>query len=297
MKVKTLFLIITSVTLFTACSKKLTHIQGKTVEEVATIYSVMKDVLYGSDAEQKMDIYLAKDAKSLGKRNYTVVFLHGGGYYFSDKSQEERYIEPYLQKGMNVVNLNYRLKRGISMASSDLTNASNFLKTNNGSYNLNLENIIVTGFSAGAHIAINVGVSVNNPEYAHKLDNGIKISGVINFSGSVARLDIVEKTFLDSEIEAYQMVGKALFSSEGYESKDVIAVYEPITYFDKADPPVFLWQGGEDDQIIPETYKPFIPLLRKNKDVHVFVPNGKHSPTEEEFRKAYVEIFTFLDEL
>jgi acetyl esterase/lipase len=243
MKVKTLFLIVISVILFTACSKKLTYIQGKTVEEVATTYSVMKNIPYGSGVEQQMDIYLAKDAKSLGKRNYTVVFLHGGGYYFSDKSQEERYIEPYLQKGMNIINLSYRLKRGISMATSDLTDALNFLKTNNGNYNLSLENIIVTVFSAGAHIATNVGVSANNPEYAHKLDNGIKISGVINFSGLVAGLDIVEKTFLDSEIEAYQMVGKALFSPEGYESKDVIAVYEPITYFDKADPLVFLWRG------------------------------------------------------
>jgi acetyl esterase/lipase len=99
MKVKTLFLIVISVILFTACSKKLTYIQGKTVEEVATTYSVMKNIPYGSGVEQQMDIYLAKDAKSLGKRNYTVVFLHGGGYYFSDKSQEERYIEPYLQKG------------------------------------------------------------------------------------------------------------------------------------------------------------------------------------------------------
>ncbi len=27
----------------------------------------------------------------------------------------------------------------------------------------------------------------------------------------------------------------------------------------------------------------------------MFIPNGKHSPNQEEFEKAYVEIFKFLD--
>lgn len=29
----------------------------------------------------------------------------------------------------------------------------------------------------------------------------------------------------------------------------------------------------------------------------MFIPNGKHSPTEEEFERAYIEIFKFLDKL
>jgi len=40
-----------------------------------------------------------------------------------------------------------------------------------------------------------------------------------------------------------------------------------------------------------------MPLLRKNKDVHFFVANGKHSPTDGEFKNAYTEILTFLDKL
>jgi acetyl esterase/lipase len=65
----------------------------------------------------------------LSDKNFTVIFLHGGGYYLSDKSKEEKYIQPYLDKGMNVVNLNYRLKRGIPIATEDLTNALHFFKS------------------------------------------------------------------------------------------------------------------------------------------------------------------------
>lgn len=278
-------------------AQKLAEIPDLSPEERASAYEIYKDVFYGSDAEQNIDIYLSKQASRYGKSNFTIVFLHGGGYYFSDKTQEERYIEPYLKKGLNVVNLNYRLKRGVPMATSDLTHALNFLKAKNADYGLNLENVIVTGFSAGAHIATNVGLAQNNPEYPNKLDGGIQIVGIINFSGPVDRLDMVERIFTEHPNEQYQAVGKALFSTEEYESKENLSVFEPITYFDTNDPPVFLWHGGQDDQIPPVTFERFVPLLRKDKDFRIFIPEAKHSPTKEELEKAYIEVFKFLDEL
>lgn len=196
-----------------------------------------------------------------------------------------------------MVNINYRLKKGVPIAISGLTRALNFLEANNNDYLLNLGNIVVTGFSAGAHIATNVGLSQNNPEFPTPLKTGVTITAVINFLGSVGRQDIIERTFINSDIEVFNTLGKALFPFEGYEVEDVYAVYEPITYFDENDPPLFLWQGSVDEQIVPETYSAFISLLRKNKDVHILVANGKHSPTEEEFNHAYIEIFSFLDKL
>jgi acetyl esterase/lipase len=296
-EITSIYLILIFLIILSSCSKKLTFTADLSATEKETVYKVLKDVSSGSDAEQVMDIYLSQNAKSFGKRNCTIVFLHGGGYYFSDKSQEERYIEPYLKKGLNVVNLNYRLKRGIPLATGDLTHALNFLKSNNSDYNLNLDNVIVTGFSAGAHLATLVGLSQNNPEYANKLDDGITITGIINFSGPVDGLDVVERIFTEHENEQYQAVGKALFSPEDYESKEKMEVFEPITHFDPKDPPIFLWHGGLDDQIPPVTYDKFIPLLRNGKDIRIFIPDGKHSPNQEEFDNAYIEIFKFLDGL
>lgn len=291
------YLILIFSILLSSCSKKLTLLTDLSESEKETVYQILKNVSYDSDSEQVMDIYLSQKAKSFGKRNYTVVFLHGGGYYFSDKSQEERYIEPYLRKGLNVINLNYRLKRGISLAMGDLTTALNFLNANNADYGLNLDNVIVTGFSAGAHIATNVGLAQNNPEYSNLLDKGITITGIINFSGPVDGLDVVERIFTDHDNEQFKAVGKALFPSEGYESRENIARYEPITYFDQNDPPVFLWQGGLDDQIPPVTFERFVPLMRKDKDLRIFIPDGKHSPNQKEFEKAYIDLFKFLDDL
>ncbi|WP_373493364.1 alpha/beta hydrolase fold domain-containing protein [Aquiflexum sp.] len=295
MKITTLYLLLIFSFVLSSCSKKLTSTVDLSATEKETVYKILKDVSYDSDAEQVMDIYLSQNAKSYGKRNYTIVFLHGGGYYFSDKSQEERYIEPYLSKGLNVVNLNYRLKRGIPLATSDLTNALNFLKANNTHYGLNLDNVIVTGFSAGAHIATNVGLAQNNPEYPNKLDEGIVIVGIINFSSPVDGLDLIERIFIEHENDLFSQVGKALFAPDDYESKENLAIYEPITYFDPSDPPIFLWQGALDDQVPPVTFEQFDLKMRKDKDLRIFIPDGKQSPSKGQFENAYIEIFKFLD--
>ncbi|ULQ51320.1 alpha/beta hydrolase [Flavihumibacter fluvii] len=284
----------------TSCSIKLASTVDRTNEQIKAIYKVRKDVSYGSEKEQTMDIYISGDAKKLGDKNFTIVFIHGGGYYVSDKSEEEKYIEPYLKKGLNVINLNYRLKKGIPIATEDLTNALNFLKSNSAYYQLHLEHVILSGFSAGAHIASNVGVSTNNPEYPKKLLPGIKISGIINFSGPVDGLDVVEKVFIDNEMPIMKEIGNALFPyTEGYAPKDSITKYEPITYFDKNDPPFFLWHGGKDDQIPPSTFVKFVDLLNedKSKNEVILSVDGVHDPTAIELKAAYNQIFVFLDKL
>lgn len=289
-----LFLII-----FNACSVKLTSIKDKSTEEIKESYLVTKDVAYGVDKEEKVDIYIANDAKNFKNKNFTVVFLHGGGYYLSDKSKEERYIQPYLKKGMNVVNVNYRIKRGIPLATEDLTSVLNFLKANNATYQLNLQKVILTGFSAGAHIASIVGASANNAAYTHKLDKGIGIAGIINFSGPVDGLDVVEKVFMDNEIPIMKDIGNALFVGDSYANKDTVAKYNPITYFDKNDPPFFVWHGGKDDQVPASTFVKFVELLNENtkKNEVMFIPDGLHSPNATELQDAYKKIFIFLDKL
>ena len=283
---------------FSSCSAKLVLIADKTDEQIKTTYQVTKDVPYGSDKEQTVDIYISGEVKKLNRKNFTVIFLHGGGYYVSDKTKEERYIRPYLKKGLNVVNMNYRIKRGIPVATEDLTNALNYLKTQYATYPLNLDRVILAGFSAGAHIASMVAVTANDPVYPNKLAPGIKIAGVINFSGPVDGLDVVERVFMNNEVPIMKEIGMALFpATTDYAPKEIVLKYEPITYFDKNDPPFFLWHGGKDDQVPTSTFEKFVGLLDKdpNKNVVLFLPEGLHSPDANELNSAYEKIFMFLD--
>jgi acetyl esterase/lipase len=274
-----------------SCSKKLEITENLSDDDRESVYKVLKDVSYGSDTEQVMDIYLSHMATSFGNRNYTVVFLNGGGYYFSDKSQEGRYIEPYIKKGLNVINLNYLLKRWVII---DLTRELKFLKAKNADYGLKLDNKIVTGFFARAHIATNMGLAQNNPAYPDKLEEGIQIVGIINFSIPVDDLNAVERIFTEHENELFKTSGKALLAAEDYESKENIPVFEPITCFDPNDPPIFFWPGVQDEQIPPSAFERFVTMLRKTKDFLIYLPEARHSPIKEQLKNAYIEIFKCL---
>lgn len=281
-----------------SCAVRLATVADRTPAQIEAAYRVTKDVAYGPDQEQTMDMYLAPAASQLKQKNYTIVFLHGGGYYTSDKTKEERYIQPYLQKGFNVVNLNYRLKRGVPLATEDLTTALNFLQAHQAAYPLRLDRVILTGFSAGAHIGSLVAVTANDPTYPHPLAAGIKIAGVINFSGPVDGFDVVERVFMANEVPLMHQIGVALFpASLDYAPKAEVRSYEPITYFDRQDPPFFIWHGGQDDQVPPATFEKFVALLQQDpqKNTVLYLPQARHSPKTTELQAAYVEIFKFLD--
>jgi acetyl esterase/lipase len=284
----------------TACTAKTSPVAYSTPAQALASYAISRDVAYGTDREQTMDVYLPRDTRGARRPAYTVVFLHGGGYYLSDKNQEERYIRPYLQRGVAVVNLNYRLKRGIPVATEDLTLALNFLAGHQDAYRLNLRRIVLSGFSAGGHMASLVAVTANDPAYAHPLAAGIRIAGVVNFSGPVGGLDAVEAVFMDHAVPVMKEVGLALFpETVGYAPKEVTRKYEPLTYLDPKDPPFFIWHGGQDDQVPAATFTPFVNVLQRNPRKHVvlFVPDGRHSPSASEFDAAYTRIFEFLDRL
>ena len=53
-------------------------------------------------------------------------------------------------------------------------------------------------------------------------------------------------------------------------------MYEPITYFDKNDPSIFIWHGGLDDQVPPKTFEAFVALLKNdpNKNEVIFDPEA-----------------------
>ncbi len=293
-----LWLRVATLLALSACSVRLAAVADKTPEQIQAAYTVSKEVSYGPDQQQTLDVYRSADGPKRHAKNYTVVFLHGGGYYLSDKAQEERYIQPYLKKGVTVVNLNYRLKRGIPVATEDLTLALNFLAAHRGAYPLNLERVVLSGFSAGAHIASLVAVTTNDPAYPHPLDPGIRIVGVVNFSGPVGGLDVVEEVFMNHPVPVMKEIGLALFpETAGYAPKAVTRQYEPLTYLDPLDPPFFIWQGGQDDQVPPVTFAGFVDRLHQDqqKNTVLFVPEGHHSPSASELEAAYKKIFLFLD--
>jgi acetyl esterase/lipase len=263
-------------------------------------YRVLTDVAYGPHGRQLMDLYLAKDMERLGSRNLTIVFLHGGGFSFGGKAQNQRFISPFLRKGLNVVNVSYRTREGIAVATEDLTLALNHLRRRKEDYRLRLDQVVVGGFSAGGQIASTVAFSQRAPGYPFRLDDGIRIVGVINIAGPVDRLEMVEKIFAGSDREDFQLIARNMFPSGSPFSRDeTLRLFTPMTHFNDEVPAYLLWHGGEDDQIPPATYARFLEALARSQVPHrvLFGPKWRHSPDQAQLDELSVEVFRFLDEI
>jgi len=283
-----------------ASDVSLSLLEDRSERAIDDGYRVLTDVAYGPHDRQLMDLYLATDAERLGPRNFLIVFLHGGGFSFGEKADNQRYINGFLKKGLNVVNVNYRIREGIPLASEDLTLALNHLRRHNGEYRLRLDNVIAGGFSAGGQIASTVGFSQGVPEYPFPLDDGIRIVGVLNIAGPVDRLDIVEEVFASSDREGFRMVAANLFPpGSPFTRNDTLHIFTPFTYFNDDVPAFLLWHGGRDDQIPPSTFARFLETLAQSKVAHriLFDPQWGHSPDDAQVDELFVEVFRFLDDI
>lgn len=284
----------------TSTGPTLASAQTRADQQTIDTHVLHGDVSYGEHGRQVMDIHLARDATRRGGRNYTIVFLHGGGFSFGDKSENGRYVMPFLRDGMNVVNMSYRIRQGVAAATEDLTLALNHLARNRDRYTLDLSNVIVAGFSAGATIATTVGFSQDHTGYPFPLMEGIRIVGILNFSGPVDQLEMVEGIFNSSTDESWKMVGRNLFPpNPRFGREEMIERFTPFTYFDGNVPPFFLSHGGMDDQIPPSTFTRFTEALTSSSVFHriVFYPEAGHSLGQKELQDTFIEVFRFLDGL
>jgi len=129
----------------------------------ASAYFV-KDVAYGSHERNKLDMFIPKSAYSSKTKTPLVIFIHGGG--FSSGSKEKAYesgnrntITTLLQKGVAYASINYPLlssneQEGLIKSLKGSKRALQFVRQNQGSFNIDPNKIIVVGSSAGASTSL-----------------------------------------------------------------------------------------------------------------------------------------------
>ncbi len=108
----------------------------------------MLDIAYGSEPRHKLDLFHAKNPRG------TVVFIHGGYWRSLDKSVFSFVAKPFIDAGLSVAAINYRLCPGvpISEVAEDCRLALTWIIANGGAHKLPVERIALAGHSAGGHL-------------------------------------------------------------------------------------------------------------------------------------------------
>ena len=149
------------------------------------------DLAYGSDSNQKIDLYLPAGRNS---ETPLLIIVHGGGWAGGDKSEGGNWPKGISQNNIAVANVNYRLVDGISITwrdqIDDIDSIVDFLQAKSDDYIFSSEKIIMLGQSAGAHLSM---------LYSHKYDKTSRIKAVISLAGPVDLTSNELKTYLTSK--------------------------------------------------------------------------------------------------
>ena len=257
-------------------------------------YRIVPNVTYltASNWEAKLDLYVARTP--LAPRP-TIVFIHGGGWRGGSKESKGLAILPYLDMGMNVVNVEYRLQRVAQApaAVEDCRCALRWVIQHAKEYGIDVNRLVVSGESAGGHLALTTGMlpaAAGLDRQCPGADN-LKVAAIVNWYGIS---DVNE--LLDGPNMKTYAVG---WLGSAPDREQVARRVSPIAYVRAGLPPI-LTIHGDADPTVP--YPQSVRLHKALTDVGVpnelmTVPGGKHGfdcCTLSQRAAAYVKIREFL---
>ncbi len=195
----------------------------------------LKDVPYGTDAAQKMDVYLPA-GRSTDSTN-VIVLIHGGAWASGDKADFNdniAYLKSQLPK-YAIVNLNYRLA---TLPSSnlwptqlnDINTAFTFIASKSAEYKINTNKIGIGGASAGGHLAL-------LKAYKHNTGN---IKAVVDLFGPTEMADLYQFNASFQPLLTIFMAGTPATNPTSY------AGASPLYSVNSSSPPTIIFHGGID---------------------------------------------------
>jgi acetyl esterase/lipase len=244
--------------------------------------NIDKDLPYSTHKETVLDILQPKDP-SPGKRP-GVLLIHGGGWTGGVKEDRMEYAAAkYLEKGFVVANVEYRLAKVAKApaAVEDVLRAANWFRDNAKKYNVDSNRIVVTGDSAGGHLALMVGMT---PKSA-KLGNPAKVAAVVNFYG----ITDVEDQLAGPNRRDYAVTWMP-------DENGLAQRVSPITYVRRGLPPI-LTIHGDADETVPYEHATRLTkaLLDAGAEATLHTVAGEgHSIPKAKLDAEYEQIFAFL---
>lgn len=212
-------------------------------------YRIVRDLAYGPDARQRLDLYVPDHAAPGAP---VMLFFYGGSWETGNKALYRAFGQAFASKGILVAVADYRLYPQVRYPAflEDSARAFAFVHGHAAAYGGNPRRLFLAGHSAGAYNAMMVAA---DPRYLH--DAGADISqvrGVIGIAGPYDFLPLTDKSLID------------IFG--GTDRPET----QPITHIDGKRPPMFLATGSDDTTVLPRnSYRLAEKLRRYDSPVEV----------------------------
>ena len=208
-------------------------------------YRVVPNVTYhvANGLENRVDLYLPANASGPSP---VLMYIHGGGWVGGSKEGNVLRLLPWLQMGYAVVNVQYRLGR-ISRAPAaveDCLCALHWVRSNADEYGFDADRIVVTGNSAGGHLALTTGMIPSSAgldlECQPKAELGV--AAVVNWYGITDVGDLLAG--VNEKSYAVRWMGSLA------DRMEVAERVSPLSYV-RSDLPPILTIHGDADPTVP----------------------------------------------
>ena len=162
----------------------------------ANEYQMYPNVTYLTmgDTQLKMDIYRRRTATT---PQPTIIYMHGGFWVAGNKEAAILNVLPWMEMGWNVVNVEYRLGPNTLApgALEDSFCALRYVGQQAKTYNVDVDRIVVTGESAGGHLALALGIIPESEGFDRECAANTplpKVAAVINWFGIADVPDVID---------------------------------------------------------------------------------------------------------
>ena len=259
---------------------------SKNVTADTTDAQKISNVSYGTDARQKMDIYLPADRNS--STTPLVILIHGGGWSGGDKQDFGLFIIE-LQKrlpGYAIANINYRLASNnnnlFPTQENDVKAAVEFLLNRSGEYKISKQ-LVLIGASAGAHLSL-------LHSYKHNTNSTIK--AVISLFGPTELVSLYNSPPNPS-------IPLLLAGVTGGTPASHATIYQqssPYNFVSAKSSPTLLFHGGNDPLVPASQSTQLKDKLAANGVVnqYIFYPSEGHGWTGPNLTDTFNKIEVFL---
>ena len=223
----------------------------------------LRDISYGGDPLQQLDVYLPSQAT--GKLP-AVIWIHGGGWREGDKrtgsNQIGTFANELVNRGYVAISCNYRLlpKHLHPAQIDDAQRVVRWLRRHAAEYHIDPDRIGAAGISAGGHLAAMLAAKGDHRPQGDDLD---AISSRVNVAVSLAGpTDFSDRPELITPIINDALLGLAGGSADRL--KEIRSELSPMTYVTPATVPLLFIVGTKDPWVPNQHADVMAEALRKS---------------------------------
>ena len=239
----------------------------------------IRNVSYGPHGKRnQLDIYKPRDATG----SSPVLFqIHGGGWLIGNKEEQALPLMYHLaSRGWVCVAANYRLSPRATFPDHliDVKRALAWIKRHGAEYGADPRFVVVTGGSAGGHLAALVGLTANDPEYQPGFEDvDTSVQGCVPFYGVY---DFLDRHGERGKAAMAPFLSRLVMKSSPETDREAWEKASPIARVHADAPPFFVIHGTHDSLAYVEDTRHFVAALRavsRQPVVYAELPGVQHA--------------------